>query len=203
MKLLVTNHSSAVDLGVMIGRVSICFKAGQEEYSERCTRVEGAEVRGGETHEVVFRATALAREAGGTLKVDRVEVEVGSACKVLLVMHPPQQPETAEQPLEWKKMESVQRWSCQVGPRSSLVSLEVVHTPPVLVGEWFPILLSLENLEAEAASSLTVSAWLRDAADPLVSRNLLDNHFRGEFGVITLDTKRVFIFNGDLNFEGD
>ena len=75
--------------------------------------------------------------------------------------------------------------------------------PPVLVGEWFPILLSLENLEAEAASSLTVSAWLRDAADPLVSRILLDNHFRAEFGEITLDTKRVFIFNGDLNFQGD
>ena len=52
--------------------------------------------------------------------------------------------------------------------RSSLVKLEVVHQPPVLVGEWYPLLLSMENLENESALSLTVSAWLRDAADPLV-----------------------------------
>ena len=173
MRLMVTNHSSAVDLGVMLGRVAICFKPGQEEYGKQCTRIEGVEVQGGQTHEVVFRTTALAREAGGSLDVDRVEVEVGSACKVLLVMRPPHQPETVEQPLEWKKVVSVQRWSCRVGPMESLVSLEVVHQPPVLVGEWFPILLSLENLEAESASSLTVSAWLRDAADPLVTQNKL------------------------------
>ena len=49
-----------------------------------------------------------------------------------------------------------------------LVKLEVVHQPPVLVGEWYPLLLSMENLENESALSLTVSAWLRDAADPLV-----------------------------------
>ena len=170
MRLMVTNHSSAVDLGVMLGRVAICFKAGQEDYGKQCTRMDGVEVRGGQTHEVVFRTTALAKDAGGSLEVDRVEVEVGSACKVLLVMRPPLQPETAEQPLEWKKVESVQRWSCRIGPRESLVSLEVVHQPPVLVGEWFPLLLSLENLEAESASSLTVSAWLRDAADPLVTQ---------------------------------
>ena len=32
MHLMVTNHSSAVDMGVMLGRVAVCFKAGQEEY---------------------------------------------------------------------------------------------------------------------------------------------------------------------------
>ena len=170
MRLMVTNYSSAVDLGVMLGRVTICFKAGQEDYSKQCTRVEGVEVQGGQVHDVVFTTTAMAGDAGGTLEVSRVEVEVGSACKVLLVMRPPHQPETAEQPLEWKKVGSVQRWNCRVGPRESLVSLEVVHQPPVLVGEWFPLLLSLENLEAESASSLTVSAWLRDAADPLVTQ---------------------------------
>ena len=58
-------------------------------------------------------------------------------------------------------------------------------------------------MEVLVITSLTVSAWLRDAADPLVSRILLDNHFLAEFGEITLDTKRVFIFNGDLNFQGD
>ena len=82
----------------------------------------------GQTHEVVFTTTALARDAGGSL-------EVGSACKVLLVMRPPHRPETAEQPLEWKKVGSVQCWSCQVGHRESLVSLEVVHHPPLLVGQ--------------------------------------------------------------------
>ena len=173
MRLMVTNHSSAVDLGVMLGRVAVCFKAGQEEYGKQCTKIEGVEVRGGQTHEVVFRTTALAGEAGGSLEVARVEVEVGSACKVLLAMRPPHQPELAERPLEWKKVGSVQRWSCQVGPRQSLVNLEVLHQLPVLVGEWFPVLLSLENLEAESASSLNVSAWLRDAADPLVTMPII------------------------------
>ena len=70
-------------------------------------------------------------------------------------------------------MGSVQRWRCRVGPRESLVSLEVMHQPPVLVGEWFPLLLSLENLEAEYASSPAVSAWLRDAADPSVTDTTL------------------------------
>ena len=32
--MMVTNHSSAVDLGVMLGRVAVCFKAGQESYSD-------------------------------------------------------------------------------------------------------------------------------------------------------------------------
>ena len=91
--------------------------------------------QGGQTHEVLFTTTALARDAGGSLEVNRVELGVGSACKVLLVMRPPHRPETAEQPLEWKKVGSVQRWSCQVGPWESLVSLEVVHHPPLLVGQ--------------------------------------------------------------------
>jgi len=173
VRLMVSNYSSAVDLGVMLGRVTICFKAGQEDYSKQCTRVEGVEVQGGQVHDVVFTTTAMAGDAGGTLEVSRVEVEVGSACKVLLVMRPPHRPETAEQPLEWKKVGSVQRWSCQVGPRESLASLEVVHHPPVLVGEWFPLLLSLENLEVESVTSLTMSAWLRDAADPLVTDTTL------------------------------
>ena len=38
MRLIVTNYSSAVDLGVMLGRVAICFKAGQEDYGKQCTR---------------------------------------------------------------------------------------------------------------------------------------------------------------------
>ena len=135
MRLMVTNYSSAVDLGVMLGRVTICFKEGQEDYSKQCTRVEGVEVQGGQVHDVVFTTTAMAGDAGGTLEVSRVEVEVGSACKVLLVMRPPHRPETAEQPLEWKKVGSVQRWSCQVGPWESLVSLEVVHHPLLLVGQ--------------------------------------------------------------------
>ena len=112
--------------------------------------------------------SAVAKDAGGHLEVSKVEVEVGSACKVLLVKTVPQTPNSVEQPLEWKKEKAVQRWSCQVEPRSSLVKLEVVHQPPVLVGEWYPLLLSMENLENESALSLTVSAWLRDAADPLV-----------------------------------
>ena len=58
-------------------------------------------------------------------------------------------------------------------------------------------------MEVLVITSLTVSAWLRDAADPLVSRILLDNHFLAEFGEITLDTRRVYIFNGDLNLQGD
>ena len=82
MRLMVTNHSSAVDLGVMLGRVAIVFKAGQEEYSKQCTRMEGVEVQGGQTHEVLFTTTALARDAGGSLEVNRVELEVGSACKL-------------------------------------------------------------------------------------------------------------------------
>ena len=134
-------------------------------------------MQGGQAHEVIFSTTALARDSRGSLDVDRVEVEVGSACKVLLVMRPPEQPETAEQPLEWKKMGSVQRWSCRVGPRDSQVNLEVLQQPPVLVGEWFPLLLSLENLEAESASSLTVTAWLRDAADPLVTQSKNTHQF--------------------------
>ena len=36
--MIVTNYSSAVDLGVMLGRVAICFKAGQEDYGKQCTR---------------------------------------------------------------------------------------------------------------------------------------------------------------------
>ena len=38
MRLIVTNYSSAVDFGVMLGRVAICFKAGQEDYGKQCTR---------------------------------------------------------------------------------------------------------------------------------------------------------------------
>ena len=38
MRLIVTNYSSAVDLGVMFGRVAICFKVGQEDYGKQCTR---------------------------------------------------------------------------------------------------------------------------------------------------------------------
>ena len=38
MRLIVTNYSSAVDLGVMLGRVAICFKAGQDDYGKQCTR---------------------------------------------------------------------------------------------------------------------------------------------------------------------
>ena len=36
--MIVTNYSSAVDLGVMFGRVAICFKVGQEDYGKQCTR---------------------------------------------------------------------------------------------------------------------------------------------------------------------
>ena len=60
--------------------------------------------QGGLPHEVVFTTIALARDAGGSLEVNRVELEVGSACKVLLVMCPPHRPETAEQALEWKNV---------------------------------------------------------------------------------------------------
>ena len=38
MRLIVTNYSSAVDLGVMFGQVAICFKVGQEDYGKQCTR---------------------------------------------------------------------------------------------------------------------------------------------------------------------
>ena len=70
--------------------------------------------------------------------------------------------------MEHRREELVQRWSCRVEPRSSLVMLEVGQEPPVLVGEWFPLSLHLTNTEASTATNLSIKAWLRDSADPLV-----------------------------------
>ena len=67
----------------------------------------------------------------------------------------------------------MQRWSCSVVPRPSLVKLQVVQAPPVLVGEWYPLSLLLTNTEEERTDHLEVAASLRDASDPLVADTTL------------------------------
>ena len=130
MRLIVTNYSSAVDMGVMLGRVAICFKAGQEDYGKQCTRGVRhmkwylPQLLWPGTQEVAWRLTggggqclqgASRHTSTPPARDGRTAfgVEKGGICPAL----------------------ELPGWSCQAGPWESLVSLEVVHHPPLLVGQ--------------------------------------------------------------------
>ena len=49
------------------------------------------------------------------------------------------------------------------------MTMSVEGSDPVLVGEWFPVEVSLDNLESGAAEDVTVAASLVDSDDPLLS----------------------------------
>jgi len=90
----------------------------------------------------------------------------------MLVMRAPEV-EEEEKVMDYRREKEVQRWSCAVALRQSEVVMEVAQVPPVLVGEWFPIRLTLTSPAAAAVTSLQVVAVLRDAADPLVADTTL------------------------------
>ena len=168
VRVTISNRSSVGEPALSLGAVRACFSEGGEEYSEQCCSQEMGAVAGGESLVREWRLVAGAGAVGGELRVARLEVAVGGGARVMLVMRPPAARAGEESVMEHRREELVQRWSCRVEPRPSLVKLEVGQEPPVLVGEWFPLSLHLTNTEASTATNLSIKAWLRDSADPLV-----------------------------------
>ena len=59
--------------------------------------------------------------------------------------------------------------TASIAQRSPLMTMSVAGSDPVLVGEWFSLEVSLDNLESSGAEDVTVAASLVDSDDPLLA----------------------------------